>query len=241
MLVVFLVYMSFGITVWYNFTWQLTTRGETILTATAQFQTMAIIGFCTSFLAGALVAKIDAQYILAIGAGSVGVTSILMATMPAQQTWWRTLFPAYIFLAFCPDFTFTAAQILAINAVKLHEQGVAGSLIGTILTWGISTGMGIGGTVEVHTNRGGRDPVRGYRGACYLAFGLAVAAVAVSLLKVRIVKDVREGWGEDGAPPALSVAPEDRVEVAGIEAPAEVTDGREQAGAKDQTNGLADS
>jgi hypothetical protein len=116
--------------------------------------------------------------------------------VPVQQNYWHQEFFAVCFAAFCPDFIFTASQIIASNSVKRNEQGIAGSLIGTLLTYGMSTGIGFGGVVEAHTNHGGKDLVKGYRGALYLAIGFAAAAIVLSLLFVRIQKDEREGWTE---------------------------------------------
>jgi len=124
------------------------------------------------------------------------IANILLATMPAQQIYWQTSFFAVCFAAFCPDFIFTASQIIASNSVARNEQGIAGSSIGTLMTYGISTGIGFGGTVEVHTNRGGTDVVRGYRSALYLGIGFAAASLVLSLIFVRIKKDDREGWND---------------------------------------------
>jgi hypothetical protein len=196
-LTVFFSFMSFGIFSWYSVTWNLTTRGESLLTAAAQIQPFAICGMLAAVSAAWLIPRLPAQYILAIGSTAMMIADILAATIPAQQNYWKTLFFAFAIGAFCPDFIFTASQIIASNSVKRHEQGIAGSLIGTLFTYGISIGLGFGGTVEVHTNHGGKDPVRGYRGALYLSIGFAAASLALSLLFVRIKKDEKEGWGEE--------------------------------------------
>ena len=49
-----------------------------------------------------------------------------------------------------PDLLITAAQVIASNSVRRHEQGTAGSLIGVLQTYGLSTGLGFAGTVEVY-------------------------------------------------------------------------------------------
>jgi predicted MFS family arabinose efflux permease len=116
--------------------------------------------------------------------------------MPAQQIYWKTEFWAVAIVAFSPDFIFTAAQIVASNSVSKDKQGIAGSLIGTLMTYGMSTGLGFGGTVEVYTNRGGTDLLRGYRGALYLGVGFGAISLILSLLFVRINKDEREGWDD---------------------------------------------
>lgn len=157
-------------------------------------------GAVAAFMAAWLIPRISAQYILAIGATSMLISTVILATMPEQQIYWQVAFPSIAIVSLCPDFIFTAAQLIASGSVKRTEQGIAGSLIGTLLTYGISTGIGFGGTVEVYTNRGGRDLVRGYRSALYLAVGFATAALFISLIFVRIERDEREGWDEKDQP-----------------------------------------
>ena len=137
---------------------------------------------------------VSAQYILAIGALCVTVSTILVATMPAQQSYWPQLFPATILMAFCPDFIFTAAQIIASNSVKRNQQGIAGSLIGTIITYGQSIGLGFAGTVEKYTTATDANLEQGYRNALYFGIGLGVAALLLDLFLVRVAADTQEGW-----------------------------------------------
>jgi len=111
-------------------------------------------------------------------------------------------------MALCPDLIFTAAQIIATNSVKRHEQRIAGSLISLLQLYGTSLGLGFAGTVESYTNKKGTDTVRGYRGALYLAIGLAVSAIVLDLVFVRVPKDTREGWAEDVDPVQLAQAKE---------------------------------
>lgn len=114
--------------------------------------------------------------------------------MPAQQSYWPQLFPATILMAFCPDFIFTAAQIIASNSVKRNQQGIAGSLIGTIITYGQSIGLGFAGTVEKYTTATDANLEQGYRNALYFGIGLGVAALLLDLFLVRVAADTQEGW-----------------------------------------------
>lgn len=79
----------------------------------------------------------------------------------------------------------------------MKHQGVAGSLIGTLLGYGLSTGLGIAGTVEVNTNDNGNNLLKGYHSAAYLGVGLASVSLIMSVIFIRIPKDTREGWAED--------------------------------------------
>ena len=63
-----------------------------------------------------------------------------------------------------------------------RHQGVAASLVNTIVNYSISLGLGFAGTVEVYVNDGGAtlgDVLRGYRGGFYMGIGLAVLGILV--------------------------------------------------------------
>lgn len=62
---------------------------------------------------------------------------------------------------------------------KKH-QGLAGSLVSTTVNYSISIGLGFAGTVESHVNNGGKDILKGYRGALYMGVGLAASGVVIS-------------------------------------------------------------
>lgn len=126
-------------------------------------------------------------------------TNVILATIPASLTYWAMAFPAMILSAFTVDLIITSAQIITSNTVSIKHQGVAGSLVGTLLSYGMSTGLGFAGTVEVNTFDGGNNLLKGYHSAAYLAVGLAGASLALGVVFIRIPKDTREGWQVDGA------------------------------------------
>jgi len=131
---------------------------------------------------------------MAIGSMSSCAALILVATMPAKQTYWAQVFPALLLLSFGLDFLFTASQIIASNSVKWKHQGAAGSLIGTVLSYGLSTELGFKGTVEVYTNDNSKNPVQGYQNALYLGIGMADFAAVITVAFVRIPKiDEKDG------------------------------------------------
>ena len=77
--------------------------------------------------------------------------------------------------------SFPAATLLLSNAMPREHQGVSASLVATIVNYSISLGLGLGGTVEVHFNDGGKDILRGYRGAWYLATGLSRLGIVLAM------------------------------------------------------------
>jgi MFS family permease len=197
MLTLFLVFMSIGIYIWYATVTLYTLRNFTPVLVGVAYLPLTILGACAAFLAGWLTPRLKPQIILAIGCLSAITSNILLATSPRDQIYWAQIFPSMIVIAFSADLVFAASQIIASNAVARRYQGAAGSLIGTLLSYGLSTGLGFAGTVEVYTDKDGDDVLSGIRGAEYLAIGFAVAALVVDFLFVRMPRSDQEGWNEE--------------------------------------------
>ncbi|VDC04336.1 unnamed protein product [Peniophora sp. CBMAI 1063] len=196
LVVVFLTLMAFSIFLWYLNVWELNVRHYTFTAAGGTVSPIIVVGGVMAGVGAWLVPRLRAQYIMAIGVAVVLTALIILGTMPTQQIFWAQAFPATFIVAAGPDFIITAAQVIASNSVRRHEQGIAGSLIGVLQVYGLSTGLGFAGTVEVYTNDGGLNPVKGYRGAIFLGVGFCVLALVLDLLFVRMKADTQEGWAE---------------------------------------------
>lgn len=195
-LVVLLSFMSNGIFLWYMVAWLQLLRDKTILQFGVEWTPFGIVATAGTFISAWLIPRMAAQWILAIGSAAILISNILLATMPVQQPYWAQVFPATIFMAFCPDFVYVAAQIVASNSVKRKEQGVAASLIGVLNLYGNSLGLGFAGTIETQVNKHRPDTVLGYRAALSFGAGIALIAVVLDALFVRVAKDEREGWAD---------------------------------------------
>ena len=111
--------------------------------------------------------------------------NILVATLPINQIYWAQTFVTTLVIPWGMDMSFPAGTLIMSNAVAKKHQGMAASLVNTIVNYSISIGVGIAGTVEVHVNDGGRteeDELNGYRGAMYVSVGLSGMGVVTSLL-----------------------------------------------------------
>ncbi|CAH0045795.1 unnamed protein product [Clonostachys solani] len=190
--VVLLTYMGFSITLWYS------RYIHPILKTGIHFIPFGGGAVIAVALAAWLISRVAAQWILAIGIGTVIVSNLLLATMPIQQTYWAGIFPAVLLSSFCPDLAYVAAQLIASNSVGRRHQGVAGSLIGTLNLYGNSLGLGFAGTIEAQVSNGLEigDIVLGYRAALYFGMALGVVALILNFAFVRMPKDQRQGWDE---------------------------------------------
>jgi MFS family permease len=196
-LVLFLVFMSLGIYIWYVILFLANIRLWRPVFVGLAWLPVAISGIISAFLAAWAVPKMSAQIIISAGCVGAAGMNILLVTTPVHQSFWAMIFPAMILAAFSGDMVFAAGQIIASSIVSKKSQGAAGSLIGTLFTYGLSTGLGFAGTVETYVNSNGADLLAGYRGAAYLGIGFAGAALVVNILFVRVKKNTVEGWQEE--------------------------------------------
>ncbi|KAL6854796.1 hypothetical protein ACO1O0_005923 [Amphichorda felina] len=195
--VVLVTYMGFSISTFYMVAWQQIIRGWGVMQVSLGWLPFV---FGTTFavgLAAWLIPRLEAQWIMAFGIVSTVISDLLLATQPEQQTYWAQTFPAVLFGSLCPDFIFVAGQVIASSSVKKSQQGVAGSLVGTLNLYGNSLGLGFAGTIESQLHKSGAGTVLGYRAALYFGAALAAAALAMDIAFVRMPKNNQEGWIEE--------------------------------------------
>lgn len=204
-IVVMLSFMSYGTFIWYLVAWQQKIRYWTVLSTAVGLIPLPIFSAGGAFIAAWLIPRLAVQWILVIGALAVMVAEVLVVTMPEQQMYWIQVFPATVIQSFCPDFVYTAAQIVACNNVGREYQGVAGSLIGTLQLYATSVGLAFAGIVGKHADPAGTSLTTEYRAALYFAIGLAIVALAVGASFVRMPKDTRQGWQDERDLPEVGV------------------------------------
>ena len=176
-------------------------RGDSLIQTGIQFLPLTIMGAVNALFAAWLAPRVPAQFVIGLACLAMIAMNTLLAIIPKDLTYWAMAFPAMFLSSFTVDLIVTSGQIIASNTVPLKHQGVAGSLIGTLLSYGLSTGLGFAGTVEVNTFDEGRNLLHGYHCAAYLAVGLAAAALILSVGFIRIPKDTREGWSQQELKP----------------------------------------
>lgn len=185
---------SFGIWVWYTWQFLLELRGVSPLLGSAYFSPVVVSGAIAAAVVGLLLDRIGPPIVMTGALLAFTVGSALMATCPIDQTYWAQTFVSFIVTPWGMDMSFPAATLILSNAVAREHQGIAASLVNTVVNYSIALGLGIAGTVEYQINNGGEtqaDMLKGYRGAYYLSIGLAGLGVAVCvafIFKSRAVK-----------------------------------------------------
>ncbi|PQE32004.1 putative Drug resistance protein [Rutstroemia sp. NJR-2017a WRK4] len=173
---------SFGI--WVFYLWQILEelRDVSPLLGTAMVSPTTISGLCAALTTGFILNKVGPSTVMMMAMSGFLVGSILLATVPIGQTYWAQTFVATIVTPWGMDMSFPASNILLSDAMHKDHQGLAASLVNTVINYSISIGLGIAGTVEVYVNNGGKDVLKGYRGAQWTGVGLAGLGLASSIL-----------------------------------------------------------
>ncbi|KPM42228.1 Drug resistance protein [Neonectria ditissima] len=173
---------SFGIFVYYMCNLLMILRDQTPLVTSAQFVSIAISGLLAAVTTGLMLSHFRASTVMVVSMIAFLTAGIIIATVPVHQTYWAQTFVAIIILPWGMDMSFPAATIVLSRAMPRQHQGLAASLVNTFVNYSISIGLGFAGTVDSQVNDGGKDVLRGYRGAFYMGVGLSGLGVVVALV-----------------------------------------------------------
>ena len=173
---------SFGIGLFYYFQFVQLLRHSTPLNTVAQISPAAISGLLAAVTTGLLLSRIRISFILVFALVAFTTANVISATLPVQQRYWDQAFWAQIVMPWGMDMSFPTATIILSNLVPREHQGIAGSLVATVVNYSISIGLGIAGTVVSQV--GGdqdQDLLREFRGAWYTATGLSGCGVLLAV------------------------------------------------------------
>ena len=174
----------FGIWVFYIWQFFQVSRGASPLLASAMSAPVAVSGACASVSTGILLGRLKPAVVMTIALSAFTVGTILIATAPVDQTYWAQSFVCTIIIPWGMDMSFPAATLILSDAVSSKHQGIAASLVITVVNYSISLSLGFAGTIGSHVNNGGRTPedvLHGFRGAWYMAIGLSGLGLLLSL------------------------------------------------------------
>ena len=173
---------SFGIFLWYMVQLMEEFRHESPLLATAQLSPVVLSGLAaTMTMAFMHNRRVRGQHMLALALCAFCVGNVLLAITPVSSTYWSYMFVSFLVIPFGMDISYPAASLIVSDALPKNRQGVGASMINTVVNLSISFGLGIAGTVDVHTDKGGEDPLSGQRGANYVGVGLSGLGIVAAL------------------------------------------------------------
>lgn len=159
---------SFGILIFYLINFTLNFRNTSLLNTAAQIIPVPFAGFAASYLNSFLLGRgFLATDILAFSLIWFTVGAILLATMPVHQLYWKQAFWIYVLAPFGMDLNFPSATLVMSKLVPPERQGIAASLVATVVYYSQSFGLGIAGTVQTYGYVSEPNVVSAFRGASY--------------------------------------------------------------------------
>ncbi|KAF2398813.1 MFS general substrate transporter [Trichodelitschia bisporula] len=173
---------AFGVWVFYVFKFLEQIRGVTPLVASAQFSPAVICGLLAAGMTGFMLTHTPVSFVMFVSMIAFCLGIIICAFQPASQVYWAQMFISIVIMPFGMDMSFPAASVILSNHMPAEHQGLAMSLVNTVVNYFISISLGIAGTVESQVIKGldPTDPIvqlRGIRSAFYTAIGLSLAGV----------------------------------------------------------------
>ncbi|KAG4439889.1 Low affinity NH4+ transporter [Cadophora sp. M221] len=190
---------SFGIWVFYGWQFLEELRGTSPLLTSAQFVPCAFSGLAAALTTGHILHHVGPSIVMMVAMTAFTTGLVLIATAPVQQTYWVQTFISICIMPWGMDMSFPAATILLSDHMPKKHQGVAASLVNTVINYSVSIGLGFAGTIESRVNKGGEEVLKGYRGAWYMGIGLAGLGICISALfggsQLRERRKVAKGVG----------------------------------------------
>jgi hypothetical protein len=183
---------AFGIWVFYTIRFLELIRGATPLSISAQYVPAVIAGLVAAGMTGFMLTHTPVSFVMMVSMIAFFIGIIISCVQPAHQVYWAQTFIGIIIMPFGMDMSFPAATVILSNHMPQEHQGLAASLVNTVVNYSISIALGIAGTVEVYAPNH-TDPLQSNRNAMYAAIGLSGLGVVLGLMFF-VKTFIKEGW-----------------------------------------------
>ncbi len=144
-------------------------------------------------VAQALVTRIGAKTVMAIGFVAMIGGMLWYTQIPVHASYWSDLLPGYLLVGFALPFCFIPVSIAALAGVEPHEAGLASGLINTAQQIGGAIGVAVTSSVSIthfnHQLKSGASFQRAFTSGSQWAFwvtvGVAIVGLVATLMLVR--------------------------------------------------------
>ena len=111
---------------------------------------VAITGIFFALSSVWLVKRLGVAWTMFIAMCNFLIGALLLATVPLHQTYWLQIFLSIVIMPGAMNLSFPAATMLLSGALPKEKQGIAASLVSTMVNYCISCGLGVAGTIHRH-------------------------------------------------------------------------------------------
>lgn len=188
---------SFG--VWQFYYWQFlfNLREYSPIMASLTYVPFLIGGTAAGLLVSAIISLTKPSYIIAFSSLCFMAGCIMLSVSPIDQSYFRLTLGQQVILCWAMDLSFPAAAIILSNYLPLEHQGMAGSLVSTVINYSVSLFLGIGSTIEVETMLKVQDLWRSYQAALFFGIGVSGLGVVFAIVFIIIQRNDKVGTFEE--------------------------------------------
>lgn len=139
---------SHGIWAYYLYLFLEHLRGHSALLTSAETSPVAVTGVFFAFSTVWLIQRLGVSYVMFVSMTFFMLGSLLLATMPLTQTYWAQTFVSVLIMPGAMNLSYPAANMVLSAALPRDKQGIAASLVSTMVNYSISCGLGFAGTLD---------------------------------------------------------------------------------------------
>ncbi|KAK6202905.1 major facilitator superfamily [Scheffersomyces amazonensis] len=185
---------SFGVWQYYYWTIILNLREYTPIDGALTYVPFLVFGILASMIVSIIISRIRPSLIISFASICFMIGCLMLSIMPIHQSYFGISLGQMFILCWAMDMSFPAASIILSDYLPMQHQGMAGSLVTTVINYSVSFFLGLSNTVEIEVfNRNGHNIVDSYRKAILFGVGVAALGVLMSFVLVFLSKDDRNG------------------------------------------------
>lgn len=173
---------SFGIWQYYYWNITLNLRQYTPVEAGLSYIPFFVLGIVAALSVSVIISRTKPSYIICFAAIAFMCGCIMLSIMPVHQSYFQISMGQMFILAWGMDLSFPAASLILSDFLPIQHQGMAGSLVSTVVNYSVSLFLGIASTVEIQTMKHSGNILQSYRAALYLGIGVAGLGVLFSVV-----------------------------------------------------------
>ena len=182
-LVLFFSWGSFGILFFRFFIFVQELRNYNPIQSAACLTPVLVSGTSAAMVCGLLISRIKAQFLLVFSMVIFMCSDVMLLEMPIHQSYFQISMGIWILGVWGMDWSFPAGSIILSDGLPAQFQGMAGSLLTTMIMYGMSLFLGIAGTIESQIlKRHPGDILAAHKACMYFAIGLSSTAIVLSII-----------------------------------------------------------
>ncbi|RCK65895.1 hypothetical protein Cantr_01483 [Candida viswanathii] len=187
---------SFGVWQYYYWNIILNLRHYTPIEAGLTYIPFFVLGVVASLFVSYAISHTKPSYIICFAILCFMVGDLMLAVTPIHQSFFRLTFGQMFILCWGMDMSFPAASIILSDILPDHHQGMAGSLVSTVVNYSVSLFLAISSCVEIEIMKNTHDQLLSYRAGLYFGIGVAGLGVLCSVIFIFIQKDDGKGTND---------------------------------------------